>query len=87
MNRAASVVVILFFSCVSDQHGGDGCAQGTGTSDIPASLEPWKEWVLHGKCGLSACPTHFNDGTIRRCWWPSRLAMNVGAGAVCSNSR
>jgi hypothetical protein len=45
--------------------------------DIPAELEPWKAWVLHDNAEQQ-CPPHFDDGTIRRCWWPSRLELDVG---------
>jgi hypothetical protein len=50
--------------------------------DIPESLEPWKPWVLHDKED-QACPPHFNDGAMRRCWWPAQLDFNAdGRGAV-----
>ena len=73
MNRAASVLVVLFQLCVVS------IVAAAQAPDIPASLEPWKAWALHDKAER-ACPTHFDSGTIRRCWWPSRLIMDVGNG-------
>ena len=70
MNRSASVVVVLFQLCLV----ANVAAQAP---DIPASLEPWKQWVLHDEADWS-CPTQFDNGTIRRCWWPSRLVVEVG---------
>ena len=45
--------------------------------NVPPSLEPWTPWVLHDKEEY-ACPSRFNDGSIRRCWWPARLDLNAG---------
>ncbi|BBO77959.1 hypothetical protein DSCW_53760 [Desulfosarcina widdelii] len=44
--------------------------------DVPEPLAPWKEWVLYDK-QTQTCPSHFNDGSIQRCWWPSRLAVDA----------
>ena len=45
--------------------------------DVPEPLKPWEAWVLHDKQDQT-CPPQFNDGTVRRCWWPSMLAVNAG---------
>lgn len=44
--------------------------------DVPEPLEPWKTWVLHDK-QTQTCPPHFDNGAIRRCWWPSQLAVDA----------
>ncbi len=76
MNRAGSVVVVLFLLCLVITGG--VAAASVKALDIPASLEPWRAWVLHDKAEQQ-CPAHFDDGTIRRCWWPSRLTVDVGS--------
>ena len=75
MNRAASVVVGLFLLSFAGMVA--AAAAPAQVSDIPASLEPWREWVLHDKAD-QRCPTHFDNETIHRCWWPSRLVVDVG---------
>ena len=45
--------------------------------DVPAALQPWEQWVLHDKEDQT-CPPRFDDGTIRRCWWPSMLDVHAG---------
>jgi hypothetical protein len=74
MNRAASVIVVwflLFF--ISIVVAAVAWAQAP---DIPASLDPWRAWVLHEKADRQ-CPTQYDNAAIRRCWWPSRLAVDV----------
>ncbi|MBC2711116.1 MAG: hypothetical protein HGJ94_09005 [Desulfosarcina sp.] len=75
MNRAASVVVVLFLLCLGSIVV--AVVVPVQAVEIPVSLEPWKEWVLHDKADQH-CPAHFDNGAIRRCWWPSRLAMDLG---------
>ena len=75
MNRATSVVVVLFLLCLFSTVV--AAVAPVLAKDIPASLEPWKEWVLHDKADQH-CPAHFDNAAIRRCWWPSLLVMNVG---------
>jgi hypothetical protein len=70
MSRNASVIIFLSLFCLA--------GLPVQAMETPSVLDPWKDWVLHDKAE-QRCPAHFNDGTIRRCWWPSRLAMNVGA--------
>ncbi len=45
---------------------------------VPPSLDPWKEWALHGREDLE-CPPRFDDAAVRRCWWPTRLDLDVSA--------
>jgi hypothetical protein len=40
MNRAVSVVVVLFQLCLASHVAAQ-------VPDIPTALEPWKAWVLH----------------------------------------
>ncbi|MDX2454458.1 hypothetical protein [Desulfosarcina sp.] len=75
MNRAGSVVVALYLLCLVITVG--VAAAQAKALDIPASLEPWRAWVLHDKAEQQ-CPAHFDNGTIRRCWWSSRLVVDVG---------
>jgi len=75
MNRAGSVVVVQFLLCLVIN--GWVAAAPVKAPEIPESLEPWRTWVLHDKAELQ-CPAHFDDGTIRRCWWPSRLTVDAG---------
>lgn len=76
MNRARPITVILliiFLYAMLSFTLQTACAL-----DIPASLEPWRAWVLHDKA-QQQCPAHFDDGTNRRCWWPTRLVVDVGS--------
>jgi hypothetical protein len=43
---------------------------------VPEPLAPWKEWVLHDN-QTRICPPNFDDDATRRCWWPSRLAVDA----------
>jgi hypothetical protein len=70
MNRAVSVVVVLFQLCLASHVAAQ-------VPDIPTALEPWKAWVLHDNTEWP-CPPQFDNATIRRCWWPSRLSLEVG---------
>lgn len=76
MIRIASVVTVLFLLCTVN-NAVVAAEAPVQALDIPASLEPWRTWVLHDK-GDQQCPAHFDNGTIRRCWWPSRLGIDVG---------
>lgn len=46
-------------------------------AEVPAPLAPWWSWVLHGEVD-PACP-FLGDGGTRRCAWPGRVALDVGA--------
>lgn len=50
--------------------------QASQPVDVPPELAPWQSWVLHGH-EERLCPGQYNDGTVVRCWWPSRLSMAV----------
>ncbi|HSG64417.1 MAG TPA: hypothetical protein VLD39_05430, partial [Gammaproteobacteria bacterium] len=59
-----------------------------GQADVPAVLEPWRDWVLHGEA-YRACPVL--DGAMpgeraaHVCAWPGELALEVtSAGASFS---
>ena len=75
MNRAASVVAILYVVLLVGMSV--TAVAPVQALDMPLLLEPWKEWVLHDKAE-QRCPAHFDNGSVRRCWWPSRLVMEVG---------
>ncbi len=45
---------------------------------VPAGLEPWIPWVLHGM-DAELCPPDYDDGRRRRCRWPSRLMLAADA--------
>lgn len=69
MSRTASALALgLLFLLIQ--------AATLQAEDIPAPLRPWKAWVLHGN-PEQTCPPRFNDGSIRRCWWPTWLNMDV----------
>jgi len=44
--------------------------------DIPAPLQPWTSWVLHGMEDRM-CPTDYNNGEAYRCRWPSRISLHI----------
>ena len=44
--------------------------------DVPAPLQPWIKWVLHGQ-EQRACPILYNNGDEHRCGWPARLSLNL----------
>lgn len=44
---------------------------------IPEPLSPWKDWVLFDQ-PEQRCPPNHNNGKDRRCWWPSRLELDLG---------
>ena len=46
--------------------------------DIPDTLKPWQDWVLHGQ-EEKVCPPAFNNGSDHRCYWPTELALDLGA--------
>lgn len=46
--------------------------------DVPAPLQPWVGWALHGEAGFG-CPMLF-DRAERRCAWPGPLELAVEAG-------
>lgn len=56
-----------------------GAAAGPlAPQDVPAPLQPWVGWALHGETGFG-CPMLF-DRAERRCAWPGPLDLAVEAG-------
>lgn len=47
-------------------------------SEIPDTLKPWEGWVLHDQ-EEKVCPPAFNNGNDHRCFWPTELALDLGA--------
>ncbi len=74
MSRAVPVAVNEFLLCLISLLV--AAVVPVQAAAIPASLEPWKQWVLHDT-PEQPCPAHFDNGAIRRCWWPSRLVVDV----------
>lgn len=46
------------------------------TETIPPELTRWRSWVLHGH-EEALCPSHYNDGALVRCQWPSQLEIHI----------
>lgn len=56
-----------------------GAAAGPlAPQDVPAPLQPWVGWALHGETGFG-CPVLF-DRAERRCAWPGPLELAVETG-------
>ncbi len=53
-------------------------AAGPDTDTIPAELERWKPWVLHGQ-ETHFCPLTYNQAEAFQCVWPSSLKLAVDA--------
>jgi hypothetical protein len=78
MNRICFTLAVLACLCGAVV----GMSIAVPAADIPASLEPWRAWVLHDYTDLD-CPVHFDNAQPRRCWWPSRLDLNLsGQGGL-----
>lgn len=45
---------------------------------IPPALQPWEAWALWND-DHRACPTPYNQPDRHLCFWPSSLALSVGA--------
>ncbi|MGD8701433.1 MAG: hypothetical protein PVH26_03285, partial [Desulfosarcina sp.] len=79
MKHHAWVAIVI---CALGLVGMAPTAAATEAVAIPDPLKPWEAWVLHD-AGQQRCPSHFDDAAQRRCWWPSRLAVDAGdQGAV-----
>ncbi|MCD6184276.1 MAG: hypothetical protein J7K84_00575, partial [Deltaproteobacteria bacterium] len=48
----------------------------SGDIAMPSDLSKWKDWVLHNE-EEQLCPTHYNNGQIRVCCWPSDLELYI----------
>ena len=44
---------------------------------VPEVLEPWVEWVLHGRETQRRCAPMFNDPDTWQCAWPSNLELDL----------
>ena len=44
---------------------------------IPELLQPWVEWVLHGKTEQLECIPYYNDAGRYECAWPSELSITL----------
>ncbi|WP_300455998.1 hypothetical protein [Desulfobacula sp.] len=42
---------------------------------VPALLQPWVDWVMHGKEEQLTCIPRYNNSHIYQCAWPSELAV------------
>lgn len=47
---------------------------------VPQVLDPWKEWVLHGKEEQVACIPMYNNAGAYQCAWPSELHADLNSG-------
>jgi hypothetical protein len=48
---------------------------------IPAPLQAWQGWVLHGH-ESEACPAHDAGDDTRRCRWPGELRLSAGTAGI-----
>jgi hypothetical protein len=44
---------------------------------VPGLLQPWVDWVLHGKEEQLKCIPQYDDGDIYQCQWPYILELNL----------
>ena len=44
---------------------------------IPELLQPWVDWVLHGRETQMACVPQYNDADAYQCAWPSKLELDL----------
>jgi hypothetical protein len=53
-------------------------AQGQGMArEIPEPLRAWEGWATWDDIDRN-CPTSYQDAAKHLCFWPSRLALDVG---------
>jgi hypothetical protein len=43
---------------------------------LPPDLAPWRNWAIYGH-ESELCPQRFDDPTITRCQWPTRLQLDI----------
>ena len=54
-----------------------GWAAGTEAAPaVPAPLDPWREWVLHGVAD-AGCPSPYDDASTRLAVWPSAFNLEL----------
>ncbi len=70
--RTRLAAMVLAFTLVI------AAAAAASGEDIPEELDRWRSWVLHGH-EEKLCPVNFNDRSVVRCQWPSRLELSVSS--------
>lgn len=66
--------LLLFFS--------QPCA-ASSANNIPEPLQPWVDWVLHGKSDQMQCIPQYNNPKEIQCNWPTELIVNLnGSGGM-----
>lgn len=53
-------------------------AEPLDPAEVPAPLQPWIDWALHG-ADDRPCPLLYDSARERRCAWPSRLRLELTA--------
>lgn len=66
--RSGLVSMALFVMCALQA--------APGGREIPEVLRPWETWATW-KDEHRNCPTPYSDPNTHRCFWPSRLSLNV----------
>jgi hypothetical protein len=51
-------------------------ARAQEARSIPAALQPWESWATWNDTHRF-CPTPYSDPKVHRCFWPSRLELQV----------
>lgn len=72
MRRVSAVIGVVFGFATAV------AAQAAGEVAVPAALEPWREWVMHGHERLR-CPVPDAEVDQPRCRWPGELVLEVDA--------
>ena len=72
--RALLLLLITCFSLTLDPES----SRAEATAKVPAPLNPWVDWVLHGHEEEQLCSPSFNDASSLHCDWPARLVIQVG---------
>ncbi|WP_373500982.1 hypothetical protein [Desulfococcus sp.] len=47
------------------------------TTYVPEVLQPWVDWVLHGKETQKMCAPLYNDPDTYQCAWPSNIELDL----------
>jgi len=67
----------LFFGLVAAWVFGFTFISAGDVTSIPPALKPWGEWAVWNDVHR-LCPTPYSDPKTHRCFWPSRLDLQVG---------
>ncbi|WP_321494367.1 hypothetical protein [uncultured Desulfobacter sp.] len=70
-----SVRIFLMAAAIFLAVYGQACA--TDSVYVPDALEPWKEWVLHGKEERLSCVPMYNNAGQVLCAWPGELRLDL----------